>query len=266
MIIYGSRMYGRKDPVKGWGFCDSCGRYSQHTSYGGSKWGHIYFIPLIPMGARVRVTKQCGSCSNGMHIPEKSVPSVLDDLRRVSGAALAALSVGQKEFDNNGTATSCIGCLVGSVELLYCLCAQDHVEFILSSLQECGLTYEHCLVEGESLEFHSRLEEAAALYWQAAECEPAEAFPLMSLGLVHLKQNDYEGARSIYESALELSEDKPPVLEVLLTVYENLKDHARVAETYEQCLAIMPELAQDKKVIKAYRSACKKAGKEPVVT
>ena len=69
----------------------------------------------------------------------------------------------------------------------------------------------------------------------------------------------------LYEKALELSSDKFPVLQVLLTIYDSLKDHAKLSETYEQCFELVPELAKDKKVLKAYKKACGKAGKPPEV-
>jgi len=263
MIIFGSRMYGRRDVVKGWGYCEHCGTYGKSTSYTGRKWGHLYFIPLIPAGPRVRVAKECKRCSHGMHIPETEVPALLNDTQQSSARALAALISGQETFDDEGTMRPCAAFLAGSIELLYCLCAEEYVSLILATLQERGLTHAYQLVNGESLEFQGKQEEAAASFRQAAESDPTDAHPLLSLGSIHLSRKDHEEAKSLYEKALGLSSDKFPVLQVLLAVYDSLKDHAKLAETYEQCFELMPELANDKKVLKAYKKACKKAGKPP---
>ncbi len=59
MIIFGSKMYGVRNVVRGFDECEHCECYAQHKSYSGRKWGHVYFIPLFPMGGRVRVLREC---------------------------------------------------------------------------------------------------------------------------------------------------------------------------------------------------------------
>ena len=55
LIIYGSKIYGKRDEITGWGRCEECGVYGRHSSYNGRKFGHIYYIPLIPSGPHLRV-------------------------------------------------------------------------------------------------------------------------------------------------------------------------------------------------------------------
>ncbi len=140
--------------------CASRGKYGKNTSYTGRKWGHIYFIPLIPDGPRVRVLKQCKKCSNGVQIPEKDIPNILNDLRQVTKDALVAIIAGESTFDDNGTITPATGCLAGAVEMLLCLQADDHLRLVLSALQEKQKTHAYHLVKGESLEFQGKLDEA----------------------------------------------------------------------------------------------------------
>ena len=265
MIIYGSRMYGRRDVVKGWGSCESCGIYSLQSSYNGRKWGHLYFVPLFPLSSKVRVLKECSHCSHGMHIPEKDVADMIGNLRKRSDAALAALISGQQEFDSDGTVLSCAACLSDSVDFFHCLLADDYVRLVLAALQEKNLDYVYHLVNGESQQFHGKLDDAEASYRKAVACEPQDVLPLSCLGSIHLKKNDYDGARLIYEKTLELAQDKLPVHQVLLTVYNALDCHAELTKSYEACFSLLPELAQDKKFVKAYKKACKKAGKAPGV-
>jgi tetratricopeptide (TPR) repeat protein len=265
MIVYGSKMYGRKDLVKGWGACQSCGQYGQQKSYYGRKWGHLYFIPLIPLGAKVRVLKECAKCSNGLHIPEKDVPDMLQNLRSISDAALAALIGGQKEFNHKGEDLPCAKELSGCIEFFYCLLAEDYIRLVLAALLEKKLDYVHHLVNGRSLEFQGKLDDAGASYRNAMEFEPEDILPISSLGAVTINKGDFQGARAIYERTLELTEDKLPIYQILLSVYESLKLHVELADTYEACLELRPELRQDKKIMKAYKKACKKAGRQPDV-
>lgn len=263
MIIYGSRVYGRKNPVKGWGVCDNCGKYLQHTSYDGRRWGHLYFIPMIPLGSRIRVLKECKKCSHGMQIPENDVPLMIKDFREGTDKALASLISGQKEFDDEGTMVPCAPVIASSIELLHCLGQSDYVRLVKAALKEKKLTYADMLVAGQDMEFNGDPDKAAELYRQAAELEPEETFPLLAMGSVYINKNQNEKAREVYEKALDMEEDRMPVLSILLSVYELLKDFARLAETYEECFELAPELKDDKKIVKAYKKACKKAGREP---
>lgn len=264
MIIFGSRMYGRKNSVTGWGYCANCGKYQKNTSYSGRKWGHIYFIPLIPNGPPVRVVKECKKCSQGMHIPVEDVPNILNNLRQGTKNALGALIAGAKTFNDNGTITPSAAYLAGAVEMLLCLQADDHLRLVTSALQEKRLIHAYNLVNGEVLEFQGKLDEAAEAYKQAAECDPHDPLALISLGSVHIKKKDYQSAKAAYERALGLSDDKFPVLQVLLTIYDSLNDYLLLAKTYEECFALVPELTHDKAVLKAYKKACKKAGRQEI--
>ena len=264
MIVYGSRMYGSKNIVKGWGFCEHCGVYGKNKSYNGRKWGHLYFIPLIPSGPSVRVLKQCKKCSHGIHIPEKDIHNLQNNLHCSTKNALAVLIEGKKEFNDDGKNVSAADSLASSVEMLLCLKADDHLHSIRSALQENGLMHPYYLVEGELLEFQGKLDEAAASYEQAVNCDRKGAYALMSLGSIYLKKKDLQNARYSYERALELTENKFPVLEILLTIYEKNKDYLELAKAYEKCFSIFPELANDKKVFKAYKKACNKAGLQPI--
>ena len=69
MIIYGSRMYFKKNLVRSFGECENCGRYGKRVSYQARKFGHIYFIPILPLGSNSQVLRECKSCSMGSHIP-----------------------------------------------------------------------------------------------------------------------------------------------------------------------------------------------------
>lgn len=265
MIIYGSRMYGRKNPVEGWGFCESCGNYEKNISYDGRKWGHLYFIPLIPVDPAARVIKQCTSCSHGLHIPQTEIPNVVNSIQETTKKALAALIAGQEEFKDQGTKVSATACLAGSVEMLHCLQADEHLQFIVYALKEKNLDYPLHLVEGESDEFQGKLDEAAASYKKAVALNPNDIRPLMAMGSIHLKKNDPQSAKTSYEKALALSEDRLPALGALIGIYAALDESPKLVETYEECFGLVPDLANDKKTVKGYKKACKEAGRAPSI-
>ena len=68
MLIYGSRMYFKKNTVKTTGECEHCGTYGNLTSYQAKKFGHLYFIPILPMGPHSQVLRECPQCRIGTHL------------------------------------------------------------------------------------------------------------------------------------------------------------------------------------------------------
>lgn len=266
MIVYGSRMYGRKQVVKGWGYCDNCG-YRKHTSYDGRKWGHLYFIPLIPRGPHVRVLKECTKCSHGAHVPVTGVPGMLNEMRQNVERALTALEGGQSEFnsesEDRATVQSCAACVAGAVELLCCLGAEAYVDEVLTRLERMDRPLEHRLMQGAVMEFRGDQNGALGAYAQAAELDPEEALAWTLPGAIHFHTGNLAEAQNCYEQAASLSPDPFGILQALLVIYKSAKDHAKLAETYVECFKLVPELTQDKKAFKAYKAACKKAGVPP---
>ena len=80
MIIYGSRMYGRKNKIHSWGYCENCDRYIKQTSYRGRKWSHVNFIPIFPEGPHMYVIKECKKCNVGLHIKLTDLPEMIEKI------------------------------------------------------------------------------------------------------------------------------------------------------------------------------------------
>ncbi len=265
MIIYGSRMYGRKNVVEGWGHCKHCGVYGRQTTYTGRKWGHIYFIPLIPEGPVSRVFQECCKCSYGSHIPEKNIADILGSLEKSIEKAMTALDCGEKDFKDEGETSSCAGELTSAAQFYLWLGEQEKVDKIMSRLLDKDHYYASFLVKGELMEFHGNLKCAADAYRDAANHEPEEDYPLLALGSTLLELGNAQNAIPVYEQALKITKDKLTILQIMLSIYQSLKDHVKTAEMYERCLSAAPELSNDKKFVKAYRKACKKASRTPII-
>ena len=263
-IIYGSKVYGRKNLVRGWGHCDSCGEYSRRKNYTGRKWGHLYYIPLFPAGGRVRVTKECAKCGQGYHIPEANVSAVVADFCQCTERAIHALLAGQDTFDDEGTPTPCVPFLVNAAETFHVLASPDRVEWVLTSLQENNLTYAYHRVHGETIELMGDLSGAAVVYKQSLQEYPGDEQILRSLANASLLTGDHPEALNALERVLELSEDRDDRLnlrQLMIDVHEAMGNYDKAIEGYETCFELSPKLAKDKKFKKAYKKACKKANK-----
>ena len=268
MFIYGSKMYGKKDLVKSWGFCVNCGEYLQLSSYKGRKWGYLYFIPVIPEGPHVHVVKECKRCNVGIHVPEKDVDKTVEDIQADIARALEAVSSGDDYFvlrDDNGNEAviSCISSLIEAAEVLYCVDRGDVVKELMMKLERGGNYKEHLALKGKLFEFEGDLEEAALQYEAAVKNYPGDESAYWLLGTALSCLGRFDEAKGVYEKLLRVSDNEAEVMIELIYVYEKLENFSALAETYENCLSRHPELAKDKKIMMKYKKACKKAGINP---
>ena len=265
MAIFTSQMYGKRNPVEAWGSCANCGRYGKRTSYNARRMGAILFIPLFNEGPPVRVVNECMCCSRGVHIPEAEVPPIISDLTRGLDDAVNAILAGRELFYYEGVMAQPAASLGGIIETIHCLDAEDLTPQVLGKLQKGGMTYEYHVVNADSLASRGLISDAGKEYMKACDCKPSEVLPLLRLGELFMQNENYQGARASYEKAIELSDDRLGILEILIAVYEALGDHEELSGAYEECFALDPELASEKKIVKAYRKACANAGRLPDV-
>ena len=181
MIIFGSRMYGKNDVLNGLGRCGECGYYGQLSNYNARKWGHVYYIPLIPSGPPVRVVKECPKCNRGLHITENEVEETMLEMRRAADAAIDAIVGGAIEFnrDGSGEPQSCLGAIFGNVDFLLCLGGREHVDSISLRLGEKQRGYEQQLVSAAVFEFDGDPKAAAGAYETASRLDDRDRFPLL---------------------------------------------------------------------------------------
>ncbi len=64
MIFFGWGHYSKRNPEHRHGICEACGHAGQLHSYSCTKFAHLYWIPLLPLGSK-RIIDQCPSCKAG---------------------------------------------------------------------------------------------------------------------------------------------------------------------------------------------------------
>ncbi|WP_166831491.1 tetratricopeptide repeat protein [Thalassoroseus pseudoceratinae] len=263
MIIYGSRMYGKKQQVKTFGSCDHCGAYGQQFSYFGRKFGHIYFIPLIPMGGRVRVLFQCAKCDMGSHVPEDEVPNLTRGITEAMKPAIAAVNDGHDTFvDADGDTVHAGAQLAGPIVTLHACGLGESVQKILEVLPSDSQAYH--LVDAADLAVIGHDEEAIDSYKKAISVKAEDPVPLQIFGEFCANTGRLPLARQVYEKALRLAPNNVAVVARLADIAEGMKDYEGICDRYEQLFELQPSLLQQKKLVKTYKKACKKAQREPV--
>lgn len=261
MIIYGSKMYGAKDVVHGHGVCEHCGKYAKHKSYTGSKWGHLYFIPLIPAGGKMRVLKECSKCNMGNHIAAAKVPELHRSLQRGVEACLAAAAAGDHEYTDpetgepNGTAPF----LADAVDLLYTLGFRAEVPPILEALESSGAVFEYGAAKAVYAEMNGHPDEAMQALIAAAEANPESAYAPFALGQLHLRFGRPEEGLKELQFANQIVGNDPTILLEMTAPLETLKRYDELCDVLEQCMEMVPELESDKQFMKYYKKYSKKA-------
>ena len=218
MIIFGDRMYWKKDVVTGWSSCDHCGTQSKNSSYTARRWGHLYYIPLIPTGPVSRVVMECVRCSQGIQYPLKEVEGVKQALRSGCQVALDAILNRQEVQADSVYDDADVESLVSVVGLLHGLGESDYVEQLTTSLLEADKEYEFGLVDGASLEFQGKSQQAVSSYQRSAHLRPEVSAPLIALASISVYRKDLQSVRKYYDISLSLRDDRLSARYRLLTV------------------------------------------------
>jgi tetratricopeptide (TPR) repeat protein len=263
MIIFGSRMYGKKDVLEGLGRCGECGHYGQLSNYNARKWGHIYYIPLIPSGPPVRVVKECPKCKKGLHIPEIEVEETMLEMRRDADAAIDAIAGGSTEYNRDGSSEpqNCLGAIFGNIDFFLCLGGREHVESIMRRLGERQRGYEQQFVSAAVCEFEGDLKAAAGAYETAARLTDRDRLPLLLAGEMWFAAGELDRALDAYRRASSLDPHDLDALQGMIDVHTAQNDYRQMSEVYERAMSIAPDLRNEKKIMKAYKKACKKANR-----
>ncbi len=262
MIIYGSRMYFKKNLVRSFGECEHCGRYGKRVSYRARKFGHIYWIPLIPLGSTAQVLRECKSCKMGAHIPTHQLEPMVDTISDQFKSWIVAISEGKTELEiEPGQPPANIGLLItGILDDLYCLNEIEDITSITNVLDANNLVYERHLVMGRWFEIQGDLDQARLAFQAATEARPNEGPALFQLGLVEVLRRDVPAAEAAFTRYLQFHpEDNSPHME-LLGLYEIEKDHAKLVGCLDVLFERIPELLDQKKLKKLYKKSLKKSG------
>jgi len=99
MIIFGVKTFGKDHAQSRYGNCGQCGAFGKLQSYDTSKYFHVYWVPLVPLG-RKRVIDSCPSCK--MHretgvrqyrkIRRESLANALEEMKNDPDNAEKAIS------------------------------------------------------------------------------------------------------------------------------------------------------------------------------
>lgn len=263
MIIYGTQVYGKRDKVDSYGTCDSCGKYAQQKSYSGRQWFHLYFLPLIPCGGRNRVLRECSQCRRGKRLPEQHLPAIIDGLQAEVEAASAAVLSGRDHYEAAGEERMAVPQLVFLVENLFTIASPAMASAVPAQIREGGAGDVADFLDIKLDECRGQTDSLLARYASLLERWPDDSVQYHYATLLFRLGRVEKAAETAEELELRRVDDLS-VKQLLINCYEAGKQWDRLVDAYENCFLIVPELLQDKAVVKRYKKACKKAGRQPM--
>ena len=255
-------MYGRKNRIKYRGRCENCGKVTTFDNYDGRKWGHLYFIPLIPGGGKVRVMRECQSCNVGVHIPIEHVPQIVESTKQKLDQIIASIGSGESWIKTEANRVSA-SILIGGIVLdIFCLKGEEELLLLIDNLRAVGAQKELLLVEAKLHEFKGNNQKADSTYKEIENLD--DNWDALYFYAKYLYDTNRPGKAVVIAEKIELSYVEDLSLkQLLIDCYEGTKQWSKVAATYENCFLIVPELKNQKEVYKRYKKACKKGGVKP---
>ncbi len=262
MIVYGSRMYFKKNVVKSYGECEHCGDFGKMTSYQARKFGHIYFIPLIPMGKSSQILQECKGCSMGAQIPLDQLDSAVDSVADQFKSLIVSATEGETEIEvEPGYPKINIGAMIASIMgQLYCLKEIESPDSISDVLMASNMSYENELVLAKWNELNGDLDKTSAHYEAAHRLQPEAPLPIYHKAVTEFRSGRIDAAEEGYKKYLQLEPEDVVAHGELAGIYQKQKRFDQVVKSYDEVFRINPENLSNKHLKKIYKKACKKSG------
>lgn len=219
LLVWGAKNYSRSDVMVRRGTCDACGYAGRFQDYNASRFGHLYYIPLIPLG-RKRVLSECPNCRGGRVLPYRHWEDLVqnqwrqriqafraDSNRENAIAALAESSVFATDLELSALFERVIQehaedaevmCLLGV--MAYQRCRNQVALEALSAALMMDETHETRAVLAEVLMATHELDEAQMHTNQLVEAgHPAGASVLWQLASVYQKHARHSEALACFD-------------------------------------------------------------------
>ena len=261
-------MVGRGNPVTSYGRCDHCGQYGAQANYDGRKWGTLYFVPLIPMGGHVRVLSECGKCKRGAHVPRVQLDQIAEATVEQAFAAIDRLGKGEVQYANDdGSQGHAAGDLAGALGTIYRTKGPAEAKQMMNEARDAASGQPAALdvAEGVLNEAEGDVETALAFYGQAASASEGDAMPLYLRASLLRSMGRGDEAVEAYHKLVEAAPQDVGVRLELVDLLTALNRHGEAVDQFEATFSMVPELRGEKKFVKLYRKACKKARRDPTV-
>lgn len=267
-ILWGQLPYFKTQRVKSHGFCQHCGAFVKRHSFNARTFFHLYYIPLIPLSARVRHHQTCPKCQHYTTLTLPQFEAAVAELKSRSAEAMVALIEGESTvtFDTSegpGEPIECLDYLVDVTDWLYDSAEQVFVSDMSEKLSQAGQSLAAKLVQAESLRLQGQRREAIVVLQDLMLKHKQHPLPPRRAALLLDLEKRYTESAAAWEQALSV-ETKLTLRVWLLSNHAdslvNGKQWTGAVKAYDALFAAAPSVASDKGLQKSYSKAKKKAG------
>ncbi len=248
-MFFKSKPRKKQAVTPGWTLCHNCGKYIKQSHYDAQMWVHFLGIPLFNKGS-AHVIRECPLCRSGVFYPQAEFAVIIDNIRTSARKALDALAAGEKTFNDNGELVRCIDVLIDTVEPLLSIKADDELDAIMAELWQID-EYIHNYVFGRILQWQGKLDEAIKWYDDLSDGTVDTQDAEGELGNMYICKEEFQQARMVFERMLEYGENKMGLLSILIDIYAHTQNFTKLAEAYEKCLEVSPQLQFDNAFLNA---------------
>ena len=261
IIVYGSKILGKRDRVESWGECEHCGRFTRQENFFGRLWAHVFWIPIFPEGPRARFVMQCSGCDYGYRFPEKRLPEIVQGASQSCAEGLKKIRDGERFFrDDEGHKQVSAMEVLAAARMLACCNETDRAEQAVNAAAElCGPVEAH-LLRGGWFEFRGLFDMARERFDALLAADPDYGLPLLEAAGFVARQGGVARAIEILQRGAEVEPDNPIVFLELFGYCQAEDRHGEAVAAAERAMSLAPQLADDKKFKKALKKSRKKAG------
>jgi tetratricopeptide (TPR) repeat protein len=243
----GTWYYGKRNRTRETATCEFCDRLTQVDSYETREFFVVLFIPIIPL-RKFQIVRACSSCNKHRRMKLAEWQAYRDG---ALGSVKAEVEGQPSNLDlQEKLGWAQLGFALGpDARETFARICESHPERAIASY---GLA--------RSLEAVGKRHDAVAAYQRALERKPdlAEAARACA-DLLALMKRRAEALR-VVQDAHQHSPTDPGLLGRIADLAMEVKDWGAAAQAYDQLFSLLPQLRQNKHLLKASAKAHKKAG------
>lgn len=267
IIIWGNRPYFQKHVVNQHGFCSFCNNFSKLRSFDARSFFHLYYIPLIPLGAIQRNHKMCSKCNMTMQYDPAAFAQIINSLKSDTADAIVAVQNDEPTFTRDqpdAAPEDCVEFLEAVIDWLYASTNRDFCLGVLQQLAAPNCRYAHAMLTASMETLEGRMQQAIDAYNAASTIDPSKPVPHQRRGHLLTEQRKKDDAIKAYSASLGLAGENDD-LKVALNIHlgqlqMDTKQFADAHASYERLFVLRPDLRTGSAFTKLAAKAKKKAG------
>lgn len=249
LIIWGSKFYGKENSATTFGYCENCGEFGKLEHFNGKKWGHLYYIPIIPSGKRSRIWDQCSQCDSTKALPEEEIPGmaseILGDLRKIAADY-------NDQMPDSDQLDTCLETVSAGYEMLVKLDRNDDARQLIGLFEQNNFNLGKGLVMAKMAEMKGEDNETFRILENTFSGRNLR-FVNEILGENYFRNKNLSKAEERFQKLIDADRENMYAMLMLLNIHMKTDDRGKFLNLYHELSSKKPELLKDKPIKKYYK-------------